>query len=286
MVLTVYYVNVPSLRAASDIIDAFQASDPTVMLEDFERALSRHSFADQEIREQMMQRMQQAINAPEVPADFKAKAKARVEEEFLKQTEERKNDARTELFLSSFYRANGMVDKAAERIKIARALSPNKQVIIFEQGSTAMQQGDMKAALAFFKEAYDLAPGYMNARINYANAALLSGDEALFSELINTDEQKKAYALNDQAVQTVYSLKRYPQLIEMFKIRIAERPTSTEDRTNLAYIYRASGQIKEAIAVLQQAIQDIPSFKTQGEQFITSMEAQQKGTKTVPVRVP
>jgi O-antigen ligase/tetratricopeptide (TPR) repeat protein len=284
LVFTVYYVNVPSLRAASDIIDAFQASDPEVTLADFDRALARHSFADQEIREQMMQRMQQVISTPEVAADLKEKAKARVEEEFLKQTEERKGDARTELFLSSFYRANGMTDKAVERLKIARALSPKKQAIIFEQGSAALQQGDTAGALAFFKEAYDLEPRFMDARINYANAALTAKDEALFNELISTEDEKKAYALSDQAVQTVYALKRFPQLIDMFKIRIAERPTATEERTNLAYIYGASGQIDAAIAVLEQAIQDIPSFKTQAEQFITSLEAQKKGIK-IPARV-
>ena len=286
LVLTVYYVNVPSIRAAGDMIVALQATDAESMIAGFDRALSRGSFADQEIREQLMQRVQSVVNTPEIPADAKEKALAHVEEELLKQSEEKPNDARVEVFLSSFYRANSMLDKAADRLLIARELSPKKQIIIFEQGFTELQRGNMEAALAFFKEAYELAPQYSEARINYANAALLTGNETLFNELISTEEEKTMYALNDQAIQTVYKMQRYPQLIEMFKTRVIARPTVAQERANLAYVYDVAGNPDEALAVLRQAIIDIPSFKTQGEQFIAGIEAQRNSAAPIQVQVP
>jgi len=234
----------------------------------------------------LMQRVQSVINTPEVPADFKEKALAHVEEELLKQSEEKPGDARVEVFLSSFYRANSMLDKAAERLVLARELSPKKQIIIFEQGFTELQRGNTEAALAFFKEAYELAPQFSEARTNYANAALLVGNETLFNELISTDEQKTAYALNDQAIQTVYKMQRYDQLIEMFKLRVAARPAEAQERANLAYVYDVAGKPDEAIAVLRQAIIDIPSFKAQGEQFIAGIEAQRNSTTPIQVQVP
>ena len=278
----VYFVNVPSIIAAKDIIKGFQATDIDDIRANFDEALAEGGFADQEIREQMMQRVQSAAGAQGVSEESKKKALARVEEELLRQSEEKPGDARVEVFLASFYRTNGMLDKATERLVTARALSPDKQIIIFEQGYTELQKGDTAAALAFFKEAYDLAPQYSDARINYANAALRAGDDALFNELISTDEEKKMYALNDQAVQTVYSVKHYDQLVEMFKIRIAEKPTEAQERANLAYVYNEMGRPDEAIDILERAAEDIPSFKTQADQFIASINAQKKAP-AVPV---
>jgi O-antigen ligase/tetratricopeptide (TPR) repeat protein len=269
---TVYYVNVPSIRAAGDIIDAFRATDNEVMLQGFERALSRGSFADQEIREQMMQRIQGMAAQPDVPADFRERALARVEEELQAQSLEKPNDARVELFLSVFYRAIGDHERAASQLAVARALSPKKQVTIFEQGFNELDRGDIPSALVYFKEAYDLAPSFDQARGNYANAALYADDTSLWRELISTDAEKTAYALNDNAIRAVYAKKLYPELIEMFKTRITIRPQEPQERANLAYIYDELGRSEEAIAVLRQAIIDIPAFKTQADQFITNIQ--------------
>ena len=104
------------------------------MLQWFEKALADDSFGTQEIREQMTQKAQSIIADKNVPEEIKQKFKTRVEEELLKETQEKPNDARVEVFLSSFYRATGEIDKAIEHLETARALSPKKQIIIYEQG--------------------------------------------------------------------------------------------------------------------------------------------------------
>ncbi len=271
LVLTFYFVNVPSMRAAGDIIDGFRATDPETMLASFETALSRNSFGDQEIREQMMQRMQSAAAQPEASAEFRQRVATRVEEELKKQSAEKPGDARVELFLSVFYRTVGNYDKAAEQLAVARALSPDKQITIFEQGFNELDRGNTAASLAFFKEAYDLAPAFTAARTHYANAALLADDVDLWRELVGTGEAQRAYALDDNAIRTVYSKKLYPELIEMFKTRIEVYPQVPQERANLAYIYDEMGQSAEAVEVLRQAIVDIPSFKTEAEKFITNI---------------
>ncbi len=271
LVLTFYFVNVPSMRAAGDIIDGFRATDPETMLTSFETALSRNSFGNQEIREQMMQRIQSAAAQPEITADFRQRAFTRVEEELKKQSEEKPGDARVELFLSVFYRTVGDYERAAEQLAVARALSPKKQVTIFEQGFNELDRGNTAASLALFKEAYDLAPAFTTARVHYANAALVADNVDLWRELMGTGEEKRAYALNDNAIRTVYTKKLYPELIEMFKTRIEVYPQVPQERANLAYIYDEMGQSADAIEVLRQAIVDIPSFKSEAEQFITNI---------------
>ncbi len=278
--VTVYYVNVPAIQAAGDVIDAFRTEDPTVMLDSFDRALARNSFGNQEIREQLTQRVQGLLQAQQIPQEIKARATARVEEELLKQTEEKPGDARVEVFVSSFYRMQGNLDKAIEHLAKARELSPQKQLIIFEQGYAQIQKQEYAKATQFFKEAYNLGPQFVESRVLYAMSAVYSDQLGLIDELIQTDEQKIAFALNQSAVQAVYQKKMYTRLIAMFRIQVEQKPEDSQIRTNLAYILNESGDTEGAILVLKKAGEDIPSFKTQAEQFIASLTG-----ATVPVQV-
>lgn len=269
--VTVYYVNVPAIQAAGDIIDAFRTQDAEEMLASFDRALARHSFGDQEVREQLTQKVQGLLQSKEIPDSVKEKAKARVEEELLKQIEEKPGDARVEVFISSFYRMTGDLEKAAQHLAEARNLSPNKQLIIYEQGFTELQRQDFAKATELFKQAFDLGPQFMDSRVLYAMAGLYAGNLELVDELIVTPEQKLAFALNENAVQATYQAKLYPRLIEMFELQVEHKPEDSQARTNLAYILNESGDTKGAIEVLKKAGEDIPSFKAQADQFMASI---------------
>ncbi len=272
--IVLYIVNVPSIQAAGDIIDAFRTQDPEVMLQEFDQALGRNSFGTQEVREQLTQRVQSLLQNKEIPEEMKERAKKRAEEELLKQIEEKPGDARVEMFVSSFYRMSGQADKAIIHLAEARKLSPNKQLIIYEQGFAATQAGDYVSATQFFKEAYDLAPQFAESRSFYAMSAIQSGQLGLVDELIQTDDQKKIFAMNDYAVQAAYQTKMYPRLIEMLKIRIQNKPQDVQERTSLAFVLNESGDIQGATEVLTKAGEEIPSFKEQSKQFIESMYAE------------
>lgn len=271
LVLVVYFVNVPSIQASKDIIQAFSAKTPDGVLKNFDLALSRGSLGDQEIREQMTQKVQSLLQDKNVPDAIKEKAKKRVEEELLAQIAEKPGDARIEVFISSFYRMIGNYDAAITHLEAARKLSPRKQLIIFEQGYTYLQKQDAKKAKEYFKEAYDLGPQFMESRVLYAMAAMYDHDIDLVNELIQTDEQKKAFSENQNAVQATYGAKQYPLLIELFKMRIETRPTDPQERSSLAFVLNESGDKEGAVEVLKKAAEDIPSFKDQAEGFIKSI---------------
>jgi tetratricopeptide (TPR) repeat protein len=278
----IYIVNVPNMLAAGDVINAFRTNNPEEMLRAFDTALSRNTFAKQEIREQLTQKGQAMLQAPEVSEEIKSKISARIEAELLKQIEEKPGDARIHVFISSFYRSTNQIDKAREQLAIARALSPRKQVIIFEQGYVELQAGQYDAAVQLFKEAYDLGTQFSDVRINYAVSALYAGKLGLLDELIQTDEDKRAFALSDLAVRAVYQAKMYPKLIEMLTIQSNENPQDTQIRTSLAFVLNESGDSDGAIAALTKAGEDIPTFEKEAQRFIATIMAEKAGTKVKP----
>lgn len=273
LLITVYYVNVPGIQAAGDIIDGFRAQSGEEVLASFERALSRGSFGTQEIREQMMQRVQPLFNDPKLSEEFKQKAFKRVEEELLAQLEEKPGDARAHVFMASFYRMTNNADPAVEQLRIARELSPKKQLIIFEQGMVELQKQNYAGAMEFFKEAYELAPQFSDSRVYYAMSAVYNDRLDIVDELIVTPDDKLAFAKNQIATQAVYAKKLYPRLIDMFKLQIEASPDDPQLRTNLAFVLNESGNKKSAIEVLRQAGEDIPSFKSQADTFIANLES-------------
>lgn len=284
LALTVYTVNVPSMQAAKDIIHAFRTQDPEVALEHFETALSRGSLGDQETREQMTQKLQNALLSPDVPEELKAKIAARIEEELLKQIEEKPGDARIEVFISTFYRVIGDTEKAAQHLATARELSPEKQLIIFEQGLTELQRGDTGKALAFFKHAYELAPQFNDSRAYYAAAAIHDGQQELALSLLETREHKVAFSQNQHAMNAAYLAGMYDLLVEMFYIQIEINPADPQVRTNLAFILNEIGRTEEAVEVLRQAGEDIPSFEAQSKQFIAQLLGQNAQQNIGPVQ--
>ncbi len=286
--VVVYYVNVPGIQASKDFIKAFQTQDPEEMLQYFETALARNSFGTQEIREQMTQKAQGILSDKNVPEEIKQKFKTRVEEELLKQAAEKPGDARVEVFVSSFYRATGDTKKAIEHLETARALSPKKQIIIFEQGFAYLQNQEPQKAMDVFKEAYDLGPQFMESRVMYAMAATYAGNMAVVDELIQTEEQKKAFANSDYALQAMYQVQQYQRLKEMLEIRVVMKPTVSQERASLAYVL--NDLLKDtagAIEVLKKAAEDIPEFKAEAEQYMQSIVSQQLGIQeTTPAPTP
>ncbi len=280
MVLVVYFVNVPGIKAAGDIIEAFRATTPETMITAFEVALNRNSFGNQEIREQMTRRAQEVIFNQETPQAVKDELVKKVEAELLKQIEEKPGDARAHVFIASFYRSLGTpesLDKAVVELERARELSPKKQQIIFEQGLVYLQKQDFERMYEFFKEAYELDTTYQDARVYYAMSGIASGRIELIDEVITDKMDRDAFYTNDLVVQVAYTAKQYKLVTDIFAYRITKNPQDTQLRTNLAYILNESGDTAAAVEVLKKAGEEIPTFKEQADQFMTEIVKQNLG---------
>jgi len=277
LVIVVYTVNVPGIKAAGDIIDAFRTSVPSEMIAGFERALSRNSFGNQEIREQMTRKAQEVIFSGTLKEDERVELINKVETELRTQIEEKPGDARAHVFIASFYRSLGTqeyLDKAVIELERARELSPKKQQIIFEQGLTYMQKQNFERSYEYFKEAYELDTTYTEARVFYAMSGVATGRYGLIDEMITDEGSRTMFNTNDLVVQTAYSAKQFPILKDIFQYRIDKNPEDPQLRTNLAYILNESGDTAGAIEVLEKAAADIPTFKAQADDFIKQITGQ------------
>ncbi len=271
LLASLYFVNMPGIQAAGDIIDAFKQTSGEPMMAEFKEALDRGSFGDQEIREQLTRRAQELTGAEGVTSEQKEEVMRTVENELLKQISEKSGDARAHVFIASFYRMVGTpeaLDKAIAQLEIARRLSPKKQQIIFEQGLVHLQKQENEKAVGFFKDAFELDTSYVDARVFYAISSIAAGNKGMYDELIVSDESRDALYQNDLAVQIAYQAKQFDLVASMFKYRIEKNPTDTQLRTSYAYILNESGDTAGAIEVLKKAAEDIPSFKTQAEDFM------------------
>ncbi len=268
----IYFVHVPSMIAAQDIIVAFTAQQPDERFGAFETALSRGSFADQEITEQLAQQAISLARQPNIPNDVKETHLRFAETKIKEMIVEKPNDARLHVFFASFYRSIGQFPLAKEQIDIARTLTPNKQTVVLEQGIVAMVMNDYPAMKAYMQEAFELDEGFSQARFLYAASLLYNGQS---EEVYNVIPEKlfASFSRNDLALQAANQVGARDILIDMFESRIESQPTSAQNYASLGFVYYQSGQMEEAIEILKSGVAAVPSFATTGNCYIGNLEA-------------
>ena len=269
-----YFVNVPGMSSAYDVIAAIkpQSEGLTKNLSYFTSAASRGGLGSQEIAEQFLQFASQVRQSNIGDATFQGKAATEARDAFLKELARTPNDARLQVFIGSFLRQFGDTAGAEEHLGKALQLSPQKQTIMFEVGALAMQEGDFGKALAVFKDAYELAPEYDQARNFYATAAIRSGDMKLADSLLvpryGTDTPVDMFIL-----QAYLDTKNFPKVIELARARADAQPGNAQWWVELGAAYLQAGDRAHAIANIEKAISIDPSLKDQGEKFIADIKA-------------
>jgi len=78
--------------------------------------------------------------------------------------------------------------------------------------------GDPVGAQEFFKEAYELSPDYVEARIIYFIGAIYTGDRGLERELAAQIPEKQRI-FDDRVVSALFTNKRFSELIALFERR-------------------------------------------------------------------
>lgn len=268
----VYFVNVPGILAAGDIIDAMRAGDLRSRLGAFHQALERGSFADQEIVEQLAQQAMNIVRNPNIPAEDKDLIVKRAELELLRMVEEKPGDARLHNFLSTFYRTIGAFPQAKEQAAIARSLSPRKPAIILEQGVIAIQMGDLPTAAGFFREAVDLAPENSQARVLLAATEIRLGEIEAANEVIG-EAYLDQFVANDFAVESAYQSGDFELIERVFRRRAELVPNVAQNWASLSYVYYEHGDTEKSIEVLEDAKVNVPGFADTAQCFIDNIEA-------------
>lgn len=279
LAITIYMVNIPSILASKDIINAMRADNVASLFFSFQKAIDRDSFADQEILEQLASRGASVLGSEKIDGGDRLVYKTMIESEFTKLIDKKPDDARLHVLFANYYRAIDQPVAALDQLEIASRLSPKKQQIKISQGFSYIQMDKGKQSLPYFKSAYELDNSFDLALVYYAVGALYASEDALFEDLLgrevleNDKGLQKLVFTNDVIVQALYDNQNFPMLIYVLEGRVAVLPEDAQSRVSLALAYHQSGQKTKAISIIKQAIVDIPSFTDQGQEIIKQLEA-------------
>ncbi len=273
VIALIYSIHIPAMQAAGDIIDGYRENDPADRLVAFERALSRESFAHQEITEQLAQQAMAVMQNPQVPEEVRAKYVKRSEEELKRLVTEKPNDARAHVFFGSFYRAIGNLDEAAKQMQIARDLSPKKQSIIAQQGIVAYSQGNNELARDFFKEAFLLDERNLEAREYYAAMLFTNGESETAKALASDETIMNRFAMNDFLVGAANTAGDNEFLAKLYEARVVQQPDVEQNWVSLAFLYYQMGDKDKAVDALSRSAEAKPSFAKMAGCFSENIKA-------------
>jgi tetratricopeptide (TPR) repeat protein len=272
-VLVLWFVNKPNIAAAHDLILALTpAGDPANNLSYFKKATADHSYAEQEISEQLVSFAASVAGAPSVSTETKTAIITYAVEEMKKEVAARPKDARLLLEYSLAFRSGGDLSDALTATKAALALSPTKQQIWLEKGTIEWQQGDIASAKADFDQAHALAPGYDDAATYAAAGNILAGDIAGAKALL-TEHFSTTTVDSDILIYAYYQANAYTEIIPILEARArANRTADAEFR--LASAYALVHRDADARAEIMEAVKEHPEAAAQGQQLLSQLPGQ------------
>jgi tetratricopeptide (TPR) repeat protein len=271
----VYFVNIPSMQAAGDVIVAFQGKTLEARYDGFDVALNRGSFAKQEIIEQFAQQAMGIAQSTEgVDAQMKEKFMTRAEAELLQMVEEKPGDARLHVFLASYYRTTGDLENAKKQMETARELSPRKQAIILQQGAVELSLGNNEGARDFFKDAYELDTTNDEAKEYYIASLFYTKETDAAKALIaeSTPEFLTRLGGSDFVLSAVNSAQEYATLAALYEERVAVDGSNAQNWASLAFVYYQLKQNDMAVETLSRATVAVPSFGATAQCFSANIK--------------
>lgn len=225
-----------------------------------------------EVREQLAQFTIAVIGSPDVEQTFKEKVFERTVTELAQAEKTEPLDPRIPLFLGAVYTQAGLFDQGIAAFERALVLSPRKQQIFFELGDLYIRQGDYAHAQEVLEKAFLLEPKFAQGRTNAIVGYILNNEQEKADKLL-----METYGRTDvpQLILTqVYaSRKDYPRLLAIWKAFLESKPDDIQYWKNVAAVQLQLGERAQAIQTFQDAIKRNPSFKAEGETYISEIRA-------------
>ncbi|MEK7136482.1 MAG: O-antigen ligase family protein [Patescibacteria group bacterium] len=265
-----FFVVVRPVLASASLINALRAmgqGNIKIATESFAQVYRYHTFADREASEQATSAVTSAIVYRNPDTANIAKLSTVAEAGVKKQLAAAPNDVRMRIFYSELLQLTNRPQEALAELELARTYSPKKQDILYRLAFFAASNGDLKKALVYARESYDLLPVNDQAVKMYGLLAIQTGDRALAEKILLP--RFGTLAVNDDNFINYYSkIKRYDLVTEIWGQRTKNNPNDTNAWTKYAMSLYALGQRTKSISVLEEAIVLNPAFKTEAEKLI------------------
>lgn len=270
----VYYVNIPAMAANTTLIRALSPQgDMLNNLELFKQAYDYESFGDSEITEQLVQSAVSVYGSQTMPANTKQKfyelAKSKIEKKVL----ETPNDARYLMFAGSFYNRTGQYNEAIKYLNKAVEVSPKKQSILVELGTSYLGNRQPQKMFEMFKKAYELEPKSDESAVIYAAGAIYTGNNTILKEMVERLGRDR-FISDDRIIKAYSDVGDYNTVIQILNARILKDPNNRQNKLTLAYVYSSIGQKQNAVDIIRSIISSDSSFKDEGESYIKQILGQ------------
>ena len=205
LVLALYFVNIKPIITNVFLIEAIKSlqmpGETIKAIEYFKKSHNASRLGRSEVMEHIAANSV-AILMSDISIEEKNAFYSFAKDAILKQAENLGNDARYELIAGSFLSSVGVFDEAIMHLERAKELMPGKQQIYFEIGAAYINQKEPLQALEAFKEAFELAPEYEEAKVIYLIGAIYASDRNLENKLIS--ELPKEIVSGDNRILSAY----------------------------------------------------------------------------------
>jgi O-antigen ligase/tetratricopeptide (TPR) repeat protein len=272
MLVVIWFVNIPNIQAAGDIIKGLSSPNKEESLKAFERAFSRNTFGEQEVAERMVGSLGTVLQDQMASDQVKRAFVQLTLTEMNEEVERVPRDPRLWLQFATGYTIIGDYDSALRATDSAIALSPNKQTSWLQKGGVLIQKGDMKGARDAFYKAYELDPSF-KALAPYAAAGDIFAGEA---------EQGRALLMEVFGTTTVdseplrlayYQTKQYDDLVLIEELRVRNADNSVQSRFALVSLLAGLGRYDAALSEIQAIVRAHPETAAQGAALMGQIEA-------------
>jgi O-antigen ligase len=224
-----YFINIKPIRANYALIKTLthiggDVNGKGIAADNLEKAYTLSRLGRPETVEQIAQHALPILSS-QLPEERKNSFYKFARNAVVSQAEDFREDARYQIVAGAFLGQTGSLPEAAEYFKRAQTLIPGKQLVYFEYGNVLLNQNDRVGALNAFKQAYDLAPEYLEAKVVYLVGSIYAGDKNLEARLIN-EMGENTFLFDDRIVSAYYLNNRLTDVAKILNERIERDPAN------------------------------------------------------------
>lgn len=230
LVLSLYFINAKPIMTNVFLIEALKAvqtpGEEKAAIQYFQKAYGTSNLGRTEVVEHMSSNSINLLKS-DIPMEKKNAFFAFVKDAVIRQSENLKDDARQQLLAGSFLSSTGLLDEALASLERARELMPGKQQIYFEMGAVYINKKEPPKALEIFKEAYELAPEYLEAKLIYLIGAIYASDRTIENEMLGKLAEREV-VFDDRVINAYYANRQIDKVVNLLESRIRLDPGNTD----------------------------------------------------------